>query len=85
MAANQLAMQWKTYTMFIAFYAAAVVRTVCLHSRRLEVICKKKWGTGQSHKRGDGALSLCVSLAHPVLSCTHYFQAPDAQAMTRSE
>lgn len=30
-------------------------------------------------------LPLCVSLAHPVLSCTHYFQAPDAQAMTRSE
>ena len=30
-------------------------------------------------------LPLCVSLAHPVLSCTHYFQDPDAQAMTRSE
>ena len=61
MAANQLAMQWKTYTTFIAFYAAAVVRTACLHSARLEVICKKKWGTRQRHKRGDGALSLCVS------------------------
>ena len=61
MAANQLAMQWKTYTTFIAFYAAAVVRTVRLHSRCLEVICKRKWGTGHRHKRGDGALSLCVS------------------------
>ena len=72
MAVNQLAMQWKTYTMFIAFYAAAVVRTVCLHSRRLEVICKKKWGTaGQSHKRGDGALSLCVSHLR-----TPFFLAP---------
>ena len=69
-AANQLAMQWKTYTMFIAFYAAAVVRTVRLYSRCLEVICKKKWGTGQRHKRGDRALSPRVpcSILRPLLS-----------------
>ena len=70
MAANQLVMQWETYTMFIAFYAAAVVRTVRLHSRRLEVICKKKWGTGQRHKRRDRALPSCVSP-----SCAPFFLA----------
>ena len=53
-----------------------------LRSRRLEVVGTRKNGRARRrHARGEGAPSplACLSRA-PVLSFTHYFQAPATQA-----